>query len=196
MLTHGGTSSQTGRVSDAEAAPPQHPAPRVGVPASLHLGWSRRTFPSGVSAGRPAASPVERSRLEQRQRTGYRGARPAQGLRRARGGARHRPAHRARRGVRAARPQRRRQDDDGRDPRRPPRAHRRRGQRPRLRPRQDGAGLQGAHRRRPAGDRRRALPHGRRDGGPLPQLLPAPARHGPRPGAGRPHGAGFDAGHP
>ena len=43
--------------------------------------------------------------------------RPAQVLRRRRGGPRDRLRGRGRRGVRAARPERRRQDDDGRDPR-------------------------------------------------------------------------------
>ena len=60
--------------------------------------------------------------------SGFRGTsdprtRPAQELRRPRGRARHRLRGRARRGVRPARPQRRRQDDDRRDPRGLPRAH-------------------------------------------------------------------------
>ena len=72
-----------------------------------------------------------------------RGQRPAQVLRRIRGRAGDRLRGRARRGVRPARSQRRRQDDDRRDPRGLPRPQRRRGQRARVRP---GRALAGAAR--------------------------------------------------
>src|SRR5262245_56071822 len=51
---------------------------------------------------------------------------PRQDLRKLRGGEGRRLRHHSRRGVRAVRPERRGQDDDGRDPRRPPAAKQRR----------------------------------------------------------------------
>ena len=79
-----------------------------------------RRAAAGVPAGRP-----RRARAVDSPRAGDQRHRPAQVVRRLRGGARHRLRDRGRRGVRPARPERRRQDDDRRDPRGLPDARRR-----------------------------------------------------------------------
>ena len=69
---------------------------------------------------RAGQAPRRRARLVRIDFVGepvIRAQRPAQELRRRRGGPRHRPRGERRRGLRLPRPQRRRQDDDRRDPR-------------------------------------------------------------------------------
>ena len=89
-----------------------------------------------------------------RHRSGHPGARAGQELRRRAGGRRHRLRRRAGRGVRPARPERGRQDDDGRDPGGPARPGRRPGARPGRRCRDGSRFAQAADRDQPA-DRRR-----------------------------------------
>src|SRR6185437_7953049 len=79
-----------------------------------------------------------------------RGQRPAQGLRKPRGGPGGRLHDRGGGGLRAPRAERRRQDDDRRDPRGLPEARRRRGARALPRSREARAGLPRADRRRAA----------------------------------------------
>ena len=91
------------------------------------------------------------------------------------------------RGVRAARRERGRQVDDGRDPRGPSHAHVGRRERARHRPRPGDARLPRPHRHRPADVRRRARADGPRGGDDLRGVVPraSAGRGGDR--AGRPH---------
>ena len=118
-------------------------------------------------------------------------ARSTQVVRRRRGGARNRLRGRGRRGLRPARPERRREDDDGRDPRGLPAARRRRRVRARLRPGSKRAGVPGADRRRPAAVRAVARADRARGAPDLRRLLPAPPR---RRRGDRPRRAGREAG--
>ena len=102
------------------------------------------------------------------RRHGCRGADPraAQGVRRGRRRRRHRPRHRPRRDLRPARPERRRQVDDRRDPRGLPPAHGGRGQRARHRPRARRPRLEGPARHRAAVGGRVGRLHGARAAAP------------------------------
>ncbi len=124
---------------------------------------------------------------------GHRGQGAAQDVRLAGGRCRHRPPRRTRRGVRAPGAQWSRQDDGRRDPGRPPSAVRWRGQRAGFRSREGRGRLQAAHRYRAAGDWRRTVFDGRRDGGAVPRLLPAPEAAERR---AEPRGADGAAKHP
>ena len=77
------------------------------------------------------------------------------------------------RDLRAARPERCREDDHGRDPRGLPAARRRHGQGPRLRSGAATATAEEPDRHRPAVDRSRPLPHGGRDARDVRGVLPA-----------------------
>ena len=94
-------------------------------------------------------------------RAGCRGHRAREAIRTARSGPWHRLHRRARRGVRAPGAQRRRQDDDPRDPRGLPRQDHRQRQRARCGSRARGSTMAGAHRDGAPGCRRRALSQGR-----------------------------------
>ena len=77
---------------------------------------------AGAARASPHSELASAVVLESACRSRHLHPRPAQELRRRRGGARHRPRGRARRGLRLPRPQRGRQDDDGGDPRGLPQA--------------------------------------------------------------------------
>ena len=100
----------------------RRPASSARRPPSVSATSRRVVFePMSTQAHRTAAAIMAGDGL---RRTGHPRPRAAQGLRRPRGGPRHRLRGRPRRGLRPARPQRRGQDDDGRDPRGLPRAAR------------------------------------------------------------------------
>ena len=131
------------------------------------------------------------------RRAGSCGARASQELRRGRGRRRHQLHRRAGRGVRPARPERRRQDDDGRDPRGLPHPRRRRRDRARGRPRERRLGAARADRRRPPGVGHAGRADGARGAPDVRRVLREAARHRRGDRARRPRGevrrAGKDA---
>ena len=112
----------------------------AGSPRSSRAAPSRRSRPPGSSSSTSDA--------------GRRRQRAAEVVRLVRGAARHRLRDRGGRGLRAARPERRGQDDDGRDPRGLPQARRRLGRGARRGPPARRLRLARAHRRSSSSPRR------------------------------------------